>query len=89
MYQSKFDPYRAHEGRTDPIELDNRIYNLKHCIDSYFFLHNNIYELEKEAKRFDINRVCKTEVLALKNFASQTSLRFENVYIDPETIKYT
>ena len=88
MYRSSLDPYKAKEGKTDPIELDNRIYNLKYCVENYFNMHTNIYELEKEAKRFDINRVCKTEVVALKNFANQTGLRYENVYIDPDTIKY-
>ena len=88
MYKSTFDPYKAHEDRTDPIELDNRIYNLQFCMKNYYDMHNDIYKLENEAKRFDINRVCKTEVVALKNFAIKTGLRYENVYVDPEAIKY-
>lgn len=88
MYRSTLDPYKAKEGRTDPVELDNRIYNLRNCIGNYFDMHNNIIELEKEAKRFDINRVCKNEVQALRNFANQTGLRYENVYVDPKYIKY-
>jgi len=51
-------------------------------------MHTDIINLEKEAKRFDINRVCKSEVQALRNFANETGLKYENVYIDPDTIKY-
>ena len=88
MYKNTLDPYKAHEGKIDPIELDNRIYNLKYCMDNYFDMHTTIFKLEKQAKRFDINRVCKAEVVALKTFAKETGLRYENVHIDPDTIKY-
>lgn len=82
MYRSKFDPYEAHEDRTDSKELDHRLGNLKNCLDSYFIQYNDIYHLEKQAKRFDINRVCRTELEALKSFAAKTGLRYENVYQD-------
>jgi len=80
MYRSIHDPYKSHYDRTDPQELDHRLYNLRFCIDNYFVLHNDIYELEKQAKRFDINRVCRNEVQDIKKFASETGLRYENVF---------
>ena len=82
MYSSIHDPYKAHVGKTDSKELDHRLQNLKLCLDNYFILYNDIYELEKQAKRFDINRVCQREVQDLKKFAQETGLRYENVYQD-------
>ena len=80
MYRSIHDPYKSHNDRTDPQELDHRLDNLRICIDNYFKIHYDIYDLEKQAKRFDINRVCRTEVQDLKKFALETGLRYENVY---------
>lgn len=80
MYSSIHDPYRSHYDRTDPKELDHRLFNLRNCIDNYFTIHYDIYDLEKQAKRFDINRVCRTEVQDLKKFALETGLRYENIY---------
>jgi len=80
MYRSINDPYKAHYNKTDPQELNHRLYNLRTCIDKYFEIHHDIYDLEKQAKRFDINRVCRTEVEDLRKFSLETGLRYENVY---------
>jgi hypothetical protein len=80
MYKSIHDPYRSHYDRTDSRELDHRLENLRLCNANYFTIHYDIYDLEMQAKRFDINRVCRTEVEDLKKFALETGLRYENVY---------
>ena len=80
MYRSIHDPYKANYNKTDPQELNHRLENLRICIDNYFEIHYDIYDLEKQAKRFDINRICRTEVQDLKKFALETGLRYENVY---------
>ena len=79
MFKSIHDPYNANYKRTDPKELDRRLENLSDCLEGFYFLNQNLPQLEKQAKRFDINRVCRNQLEDVKKFAAATDLKYENV----------
>ncbi len=72
--------YKQNDSKTDPAEFQQRVLNLKNCINSYVYLNQTSKLIELDLKKPNINETCKKYMNGLKDFINTTGVSYENVY---------
>lgn len=72
--------YKQNDNKFDPEEFNQRITNLRNCINLYVYLNQTSKLIELDLKKPSINETCIKYMNGLKDYVNTTGASYGSVF---------